>query len=125
MTNISIPPVIVDTTRRNREVPPCGVYQWCELDHRDPDIDAGLHETHINVSCGDHQEEFLLEVTPSGDPRISCCIEDAELWIEPRELTNSLRNISAVLAKAADLYDRFVNDLTLMTRRGQAADGEV
>lgn len=118
MTNSSIPSVITDTSRRDHAAPRCAIYNWCELDHRDPDIDAGLHEKHLTIVCEDVDEDFLLEVTPSGDPRITCSGLDAgEIWIEPGETTNTFRNISAVLEAAATVYDRFVEEVTPRLRR--------
>lgn len=118
MTTMSIPSVTTDTSRRDDTAPRCQTYHWCELDHRDPEIDPGLHEKHLKIVCGDIHEEFLLEVTPGGGPRITCSGLDAgEIWIEPGESTNTFRNISAVLAAAADEYERFAGSITPKLKR--------
>ncbi|WP_153302179.1 hypothetical protein [Microbacterium foliorum] len=121
MTYSSIASVITDTSRRNEAAPPCEAYQWCELDHRDPDIAAGLHEMHVIIACGDHEETFLLEITPSGHPRMSCGPVEGEIWVEPDEPTNTFRSISEVYATAAEQYAQFVESMTTLqshTRHG-------
>lgn len=118
MTNMSIPSVTTDTSRRDEMAPRCPAYEWCELDHRDLDIEAGLHEKHIKIACGDVEEEFLLEVTPNGDPRISCSgLDVGEIWIEPGETTNTFQNVADVLAAAAEVYEQFVDGVTPRLRR--------
>lgn len=118
MTITSIPSVITDTSRRDEGAPRCQVYQWCELDHRDPDIHPGLHEMHVRVSCGDCEAEFLLELTPVGDPRISSVDVDlGHIWLEPGEKTNTFRNAGALLAAAADEYERFTRHVTPKLKR--------
>jgi hypothetical protein len=109
MTNSSIPSVTADTPQR------CVEYSWCELDHRDPEVD-GVHEKHIDIEVGDVEEQFTLEVR-NGAPRLDFEISQGSLWLEPGEHTNTLRNLAAVLTAAADLYDQFIDELTPTLRR--------
>lgn len=104
MTNSSIPSAAKDT------VPRCVDYSWCDLDHRDPGV-AGVHEKQVTIEIGDVQESFTLEAK-NGVPRLEFEMSVSSLWIEPGEPTNTMRNLAAVLARAADLYDQFVRDVS-------------
>ncbi|QNA92689.1 MULTISPECIES: hypothetical protein [unclassified Microbacterium] len=109
MTNSSIPSASTDDHQQ------CTEHSWCELDHRDPEVD-GVHEKRVDIEVGDVEERFTLEVR-NGEPRLDFEISQGSIWLEPGEPTNTLRNLAAVLTKAADLYDQFADELTPTLRR--------
>ncbi|WP_136056812.1 hypothetical protein [Microbacterium sp. K24] len=121
MTNMSIPSVTTDAHHQ------CIEYAWCELDHTDPDIASyapDTHEKHLMIQAGDASERFLLEVR-DGVPRIECSLFVDEVWREPGEPTDSLRNLSDVLATASKVYDEFVRGLTPSLKRSHAVTHEL
>lgn len=105
----------------------CPEYAWCELDHTDPDIikhAPNSHEKQLTIQSGDASEHFLLELR-DGVPRIECAIDAEEIWREPGEPTDSLRNLSDVLATASTVYDEFVRGLTPDLKRSHAVTHEL
>lgn len=121
MTDMSIPSVTVDPHHQ------CTEYDWCELDHTDPDVAKhapDTHEKHLTIKAGDASERFLLEVR-DGVPRIECSLLVDEVWREPDEPTDSLRNLSDVLATASTVYDEFVRGLTADLKRSHAVTHEL
>lgn len=120
MTTTSMP-VIADSDR------PCPTYAWCELNHSDPDIikhAPDTHEKHVTLEAGDARERFLLELR-DGIPRIEVALDVEEIWREPSEQTDSLRNLSEVLAAASALYDEFVKSLEPNLKRPHAVTHEL
>lgn len=94
----------------------CTAYNWCEINHAEPGAPDYAHEKHVTLTVGDCEENFLLEVE-RGLPRIECSLTVNEVWLEPGEPTNTLRNMAELLTRAADLYDGFVRDVTPGLRR--------
>lgn len=105
----------------------CAVYAWCQLDHTDPEIiqfAPHSHEKRITLEACDVSQGFLLELV-EGVPRIECSLDVDEIWREPGEATDSLRNLSDIFATASTLYDEFVRGLTPTLKREHGVTHEL
>lgn len=114
MTAINVTP-IADTQQT------CTIFEWCELDHSDPEITRFAphsHEKWITLQAGDVSQRFLLEVV-EGRPRIECSIDVQEVWREPGEGTDSFKNLSDVFATASTMYEQFVRALAASSHKGR------
>ncbi|MFL1999498.1 hypothetical protein [Microbacterium sp. A1-JK] len=97
----------------------CAKFMWCEYDHFDPANAEfpNVHERHVTLTVGDSAQEFMLEIDDKGRPRLEAVLDVGEVWLEPDESTNTLRNLSDLYRRAADIYDAFVRDVTPTLRR--------
>lgn len=100
----------------------CPMYAWCEFDHFDPaNADfPNVHERRVTLTVGDSAQDFLLEIDDEGRPRLEAALNVDEVWLEPGESTNTLRNLSVLYRQAADVYDAFVREVTPSLRRDHA-----
>lgn len=97
----------------------CPAFAWCVNDHSDPQVPDGEHARQIIIEVGDVCEVFRLEVLDDV-PRIFGGVDIGEIWVEPDEETNTLRDAATVLARAADAYDAFAREVTPTLRRSHA-----
>lgn len=97
----------------------CPIFGWCINDHTEPEVPDGEHARQIIIEVGDICEMFRLEVL-DGVPRIFGGVDLGEVWVEPGEETNTLRDAATVLTRAADAYDAFAREVTPSLRRAHS-----
>ncbi|WP_295778408.1 hypothetical protein [uncultured Microbacterium sp.] len=92
----------------------CPKYSWCELDHTNPEVaqHGDIHEKRGVVTVGEFEQDFSLEIDATGQPRLEAALDQYEVWVEPGESTNSLRELSELYKRMADAYDEFLRMLT-------------
>ncbi len=106
----------------------CPKYGWCELDHTDPELAqfGDIHEKRGSVTVGEFEQDFSLEIGADGVPRMEAAMEGYEIFLEPDEPTNALRELSEMYRRMADAYEEFLRTLTQEGRhRAHSVDDAV
>lgn len=106
----------------------CSTYPWCELDHSDPELAdfPGIHEKRRTLTVGDVEQDFSLEVGMDGVPRLEAALGGFEVFLEPNDRVNSLRNLSQLYRRMADAYDDFLREVAESNlRRARSVDDAV
>ncbi|MEO2132755.1 hypothetical protein [Microbacterium sp.] len=107
---------------------PCPKYSWCELDHTNPEVAqyGDIHEKRGVVTVGEFEQDFSLEIDDTGQPRLEAALDQYEVWLEPDESTNSLRDLSELYKRMADAYEEFLRMLKEAGRdRAYSIDDEI